>query len=343
MSLLLEACKFLRLSPAGLRSSAQQFRSSLLGRAGWASQQPGGWMCSNVGDAVANGSVCREGWFWEQSPGGWQPPGAVRRQSPSQGHKQLEEFDLGGIQEGLTEADSNCKGHCDWDGVDLGILGTDETRAVGRGPWLLLVRLEVLAVHLRKRGSLKDPSQKPAQLGPRFYFWVLSLESPWPWRPWSPASAENVSLVGMETWAEECPGASGDGACECQNGHLWAQVSLCIFLGQKSWPRAAEFVVRYHLLGNWRPLAQAETGSCWALPASRLGGEYCALSVKLLVRDNRLRSWDLPKGDLDSTELKWPSEFRWTARILLLGDLEHLEYRCSWFGGWGYSVLTAMQ
>ena len=50
---------------------------------------------------------------------------------------------------------------------------------------------------------------------------------------------------------------------ECQKGHLCAKVSLCLLMEQRSRSRAAvssSTVVRCHLLGNQRLLAQAEAG-----------------------------------------------------------------------------------
>lgn len=87
-------------------------------------------MCSGVRDAVGKVSGCAAGWLWGQSPGGWQTPGAVRTESLSQQHKQLEEGDL---EDSKKEADSDCKGHHAQVGDSLVVMGTDKTRAVRRG------------------------------------------------------------------------------------------------------------------------------------------------------------------------------------------------------------------
>ncbi|KAK2500633.1 hypothetical protein MC885_019308 [Smutsia gigantea] len=57
------------------------------------------------------------------------------------------------------------------------------------------------------------------------------------------ASAENMSLVGTDNLGRRTPLvcgelAAGDGAYEHQNAYLCAEVSLCILMKQRSWPRA---------------------------------------------------------------------------------------------------------
>lgn len=93
----------------------------------------------------------------------------------------MKKCDLGGIQGEAKGATSDCEGRRAWDGD--GLVRTRLERCGGQRPLPPVVGSETLTAPVSEWGGPEGPFAKAGKLGPRFYVWILSLDSPGHCRP----------------------------------------------------------------------------------------------------------------------------------------------------------------
>lgn len=112
---------------------------------------------------------------------GGQLLGPSEHRVPASGTESLKKCDPGGIRGEMKGAASDCEGHCARDGH--GLVQTRLEQCSGQRLLLLVVGLEILTVPVSELERPEGPFAKAGKLGLRFYFWILSLESPGHCRP----------------------------------------------------------------------------------------------------------------------------------------------------------------